>query len=144
MFQFSGFPPLHYFVHVTVRESSSRGFPHSDIPGSQLIYNSPRLFAVHRVLRRLLMPRHSPCALFRLTLRRCKLRIVRSGASPLRNKTVVLFRSSWFSELCRLISGSLEIVLPIKVPQLLLNFLLLPCLSFLCSVFNVQERECTL
>ena len=24
------------------------------------------------------------------------------------------------------------------VPQLLLNFLLLPCLSFLCSVFNVQ------
>ena len=25
------------------------------------------------------------------------------------------------------------------VPQLLLNFLLLPCLSFLCSVFNVQS-----
>ena len=43
------------------------GFPHSDIPGSQLICSSPRLFAAYHVLRRLLMPRHSPCALFSLT-----------------------------------------------------------------------------
>ena len=43
------------------------GFPHSDIPGSQLICSSPRLFAAYHVLRRLLMPRHSPCALLRLT-----------------------------------------------------------------------------
>ena len=69
----------------------------------------------------------------------------RSVASPLRNKTVVLFRSSWFSELCRLISGSLEIVLPFKVPQLL-NFLLLPCLSFplfsfQCAVEGVPENS---
>ena len=49
-----------------LRGSSPRGFPHSDICGSMLIYNSPQLFAVSRVLLRLLMPRHSPCALFRL------------------------------------------------------------------------------
>ena len=33
---------------------------------------------------------------------------------------------------------SSKLFYPLKVPQLLLNFLLLPCLSFLCSVFNVQ------
>ena len=41
-------------------------FPHSEIPGSRLIYSSPRLIAVSHVLHRLLMPRHSPYALLRL------------------------------------------------------------------------------
>ena len=36
------------------------------IPGSKLICSSPRLIAACHVLLRLLMPRHSPCALFRL------------------------------------------------------------------------------
>ena len=45
------------------------GFPHSDISGSLLICSSPKLFAAYRVLHRLLMPRHSPCALLRLTSR---------------------------------------------------------------------------
>ena len=44
-----------------------RGFPHSDISGSMLICSSPKLFAAYHVLHRLLMPRHSPCALFSLT-----------------------------------------------------------------------------
>ena len=39
------------------------GFPHSDICGSTLICSSPQLFAACRVLLRLPMPRHSPCAL---------------------------------------------------------------------------------
>ena len=43
-----------------------RGFPHSEIPGSKLICSSPRLIAACHVLLRLLMPRHSPYALFRL------------------------------------------------------------------------------
>ena len=68
MFQFSGFPPYGYLIHHTVHSSPLCGFPHSDIPGSMLIYNSPRLFAVHRVLRRLLMPRHSSYALLRLNV----------------------------------------------------------------------------
>ena len=43
------------------------GFPHSDIPGSKLVCSSPRLFAAYRVLHRLLVPRHPPCALSSLT-----------------------------------------------------------------------------
>ena len=66
MFQFSGFPPYTYLIQYTVHSSPLCGFPHSDIPGSRLIYSSPRLFAVNRVLRRLLMPRHSSYALLSL------------------------------------------------------------------------------
>ena len=43
------------------------GFPHSDICGSIDICSSPQLFAACRVLLRLLVPRHSPCALSNLT-----------------------------------------------------------------------------
>ena len=43
------------------------GLLHSDIPGSKLICNSPRLFAAYHVFLRLLVPRHSPCALCSLT-----------------------------------------------------------------------------
>ena len=40
------------------------GFPHSDICGSMCICHSPQLFAAYHVFHRLLVPRHSPCALF--------------------------------------------------------------------------------
>ena len=43
------------------------GFPHSDICGSMDICSSPQLFAAYHVFRRLLVPRHPPCALFCLT-----------------------------------------------------------------------------
>ena len=43
------------------------GFPHSDIHGSTLESSSPWLFAGCRVLHRLLVPRHPPCALCSLT-----------------------------------------------------------------------------
>lgn len=49
------------------RASPPGGFPHSDICGSMAICASPQLFAACRVLRRLLVPRHSPCALISLT-----------------------------------------------------------------------------
>src|SRR4051794_32779610 len=39
------------------------GFPHSEISGSTPACDSPKLFAANHVLHRLLMPRHSPCAL---------------------------------------------------------------------------------
>ena len=42
-------------------------FPHSEIHGSKLICSSPWLIAACHVLLRLLMPRHSPCALSSLT-----------------------------------------------------------------------------
>ncbi len=44
------------------------GFPHSDILGSKLVASSPGLFAGCHVFLRLLLPRHSPCALNFLTI----------------------------------------------------------------------------
>ena len=70
MFQFRRFPTVHYLIHARLTEYGSAGFPHSDISGSMLICSSPKLFAAYHVLHRLLMPRHSPCALLRLTSRR--------------------------------------------------------------------------
>ena len=67
MFQFRAFPSYGYFIHRTILEYCSSVLPHSDISGSSLICSSPKLFAACRVLHRLLMPRHSPCALISLT-----------------------------------------------------------------------------
>ena len=67
MFQFRAFPSYGYLIHRTILEYCSSVLPHSDISGSSLICSSPKLFAACRVLHRLLMPRHSPCALIRLT-----------------------------------------------------------------------------
>ena len=58
-------------IQLRIRDSSSRGFPHSDIRGSQLISSLPRLFAGYHVLLRLSVPRHSPYALFRLNSSAC-------------------------------------------------------------------------
>ena len=68
MFQFRRFPSYTYFIQYMIHEYCSCVFPHSDIPGSADICSSPRLFAACHVLRRLLVPRHSPCALFSLTI----------------------------------------------------------------------------
>ena len=67
MFQFRRFPAYCYFIHSTLTRYCRAGFPHSDICGSRDICSSPQLFAACRVLLRLLMPRHSPCALISLT-----------------------------------------------------------------------------
>ena len=66
MFQFGRFPRYAYFIQRIVHDSSSWRFPHSEIRGSRLICSSPRLIAACHVFLRLLMPRHSPCALVRL------------------------------------------------------------------------------
>src|SRR4029079_17968172 len=46
---------------------TNSGFPHSEISGSKLTYSSPKHIGVSPVLHRLLVPRHSPCALINLT-----------------------------------------------------------------------------
>ena len=69
MFQFRAFPSYAYLIQRTIRRYCLRGFPHSEISGSTEICSSPKLIAACHVLRRLLMPRHSPCALYSLTLR---------------------------------------------------------------------------
>ena len=66
MFQFPGFPSYTYWFSIWYYDITHSEFPHSDICGSRLICSSPQLFAACRVLLRLLMPRHSPCALLRL------------------------------------------------------------------------------
>ena len=59
-------PRIYLWIQHMLRDSSSRGFPHSEICGSKLICSSPQLIAACHVLHRLPMPRHSPYALFRL------------------------------------------------------------------------------
>ena len=66
-------PRIYLFIQHMLRDSSSRGFPHSEICGSKLICSSPQLIAACHVLRRLLMPRHSPCALYCLNFSLCYL-----------------------------------------------------------------------
>ena len=115
MFQFRRFPTYTYLIQYTLPRG---GFPHSEISGSQLICSSPKLIAAYHVLHRLLMPRHSPCALFRLT-------------SPTRSPAPLgqTFQS-WSNflvllkfELCRLIIG---LVYPFQqncnLPKLLVTF----------------------
>ena len=60
-------PPAWLWIHHAVTEVCSAGFPHSDISGSRDICSSPKLFAAYHVFHRLLVPRHPPCALIRLT-----------------------------------------------------------------------------
>ena len=60
-------PFLTLWIHVRIHEVCSCRFPHSDIHGSRPICGSPWLFAAYHVFLRLLVPRHPPCALIRLT-----------------------------------------------------------------------------
>ena len=54
------------YLDVSVQAVPS--FPHSEIRGSKIICISPRLIAAYHVFHRLPVPRHSPCALFSLTV----------------------------------------------------------------------------
>ncbi len=68
MFQFPSFPLCLYVFKTEYPGIPPGGFPHSDTSGSSLADSSPKLFAVNHVLRRLLAPRHPPCALRSLTI----------------------------------------------------------------------------
>ena len=63
-----GVPLMHLLIQCMIHGSSPCVFPHSEICGSMLICSSPQLIAACHVLLRLLMPRHSPYALFSLEL----------------------------------------------------------------------------
>ena len=52
---------------ITYLSMNPGEFPHSEISGSMLICSSPKLIAAYHVFHRLPVPRHSPCALVRLT-----------------------------------------------------------------------------
>ena len=67
MFQFRRFPSNTYGFSTGYWSMNSSEFPHSEISGSMLICSSPKLIAAYHVFHRLPVPRHSPCALVRLT-----------------------------------------------------------------------------
>ena len=67
MFQFPSFPSYSYVFTVWYIRFTLCEFPHSDIRVSLTAYVSSRHFVVCHVLLRLLVPRHSPHALFILT-----------------------------------------------------------------------------
>ena len=69
-------PHRNLWIQLRLPEYCSGGFPHSEIRGSMPICGSPQLIAACHVLRRLSVPRHSPCALYSLTC---------SSQSPLRS-----------------------------------------------------------
>ena len=60
-------PHMYLCIQYMLTEYCSAGFPHSEISGSKPICGSPKLIAACRVLHRLSVPRHSPCALYSLT-----------------------------------------------------------------------------
>ena len=60
-------PPACLWIQHAVAEVCSAGFPHSEISGSMDMCSSPKLIAACHVFHRLLVPRHPPCALIRLT-----------------------------------------------------------------------------
>ena len=64
-------PSAYLWIQYAVTEVFSARFPHSDISGSLDICSSPKLFAAYHVFHRLLVPRHPPCALSRLTIHKC-------------------------------------------------------------------------
>lgn len=64
MFHFPTFPPRTLCVQMRVTtHNRQRGFPIRISSDQSSVINSPRLIADSYVLLRLLMPRHSPCAL---------------------------------------------------------------------------------
>ena len=69
MFQFRRLPPYGYILRTLPYGDRAypAGFPHSEIHGSMSAFDYPWHIADRCVLRRLLVPRHSPCTLCSLT-----------------------------------------------------------------------------
>ena len=163
MFQFRAFPSYGYLVHRTILRYCLSVFPHSEISGSSLICSSPKLFAACHVLHRLLMPRHSPCALISLTFVE---EICAPLPSPLRSKPACaglwiemgMRLDSFVLVLIQNYAGSTEdLTQNCTYPYnksfhnavfYAVSHRALCCLAFslLCSVFKVQTRiqKCTL
>ena len=128
MFQFRRFPTYAYLIQRRLTEYCSAGFPHSEICGSRLMCSSPQLIAACHVLHRLLMPRHSPCALISLT-----------SPEPISG----LRYQNWFSRIMQAQIGVIVVcvTLFLKSPQIYFDYLSAACFAIsclLCSVFKVQ------
>src|SRR5271165_7138466 len=114
MVHFPGFARARLWIHRAVRGFYPRGFPHSEIPGSKPACGSPRLIAACHVLRRLLLPRHPPCALSSLTTKFTQhTAVVRATPhklyGPLSRSTEARFRSFGVSRFHMLSSQGLHL-----------------------------------
>ena len=67
----------------------SGGLPHSEIHGSKPILGSPWLIAEYHVFHRLLLPRHSPNALFALDLIQKKTGLLRVLSTLFENSQIL-------------------------------------------------------
>ena len=126
MFQFRRFPTYAYLIQRRLTEYCSAGFPHSVILGSKDMCSSPRLIAACHDLHRLLMPRHSPCALCSLT-------------------SDVGLTYIWFSRIMQITEKfifRLVVFTQLRVSTISLTNCLFCCLLFIfllrCSVFKVR------
>ena len=132
MFQFRAFPAYDYLIHRTLTRYCRAGFPHSEISGSMRMCRSPELIAACRVLLRLLMPRHSPCALISLTIAcfRSRKQTLWFSLNYAGHRRIFLYRSN-----C-----SCYPIIPQYCPAAFaaLPSVALLLLFFLCSVFKVQ------
>ena len=84
-------PSIWLCIHHTVTGVPPAGFPHSEIDGSMDICSLPSLIAAYHVFLRLLVPRHPPCALIRLTFCSNVLAIIHQHGS-LNEYLVLVFR----------------------------------------------------
>ena len=134
MFQFRRFPTYGYLIHHTL---PCGGFPHSEISGSMLICSSPKLIAAYHVLHRLLMPRHSPCALLCLTFVGGSLRLLGSNLKSWSNKI-----GSLTFELCRLIWKTLlSIQRIVNYPNLLVDSTTLSSFTVAFSSYSLSTIQ---
>ena len=134
MFQFRRFPTYGYLIHHTL---PCGGFPHSEISGSMLICSSPKLIAAYHVLHRLLMPRHSPCALLCLTFVSGSLRLLGSNFKSWSNKI-----GSLTFELCRLIWKTLlSIQRIVNYPNLLVDSTTLSSFTVAFSSYSLSTIQ---
>ena len=134
MFQFRRFPTYGYLIHHTL---PCGGFPHSEISGSTLICSSPKLIAAYHVLHRLLMPRHSPCALLCLTFVGGSLRLLGSNFKSWSNKI-----GSLTFELCRLIWKTLlSIQRIVNYPNLLVDSTTLSSFTVAFSSYSLSTIQ---
>lgn len=68
MFQFPGFASTSLCIQLVIPHLCEVGFPIRTPPDQSLFASSPKNFAGFHVLHRLLLPRHPPYALSRLTI----------------------------------------------------------------------------
>ena len=141
MFQFRAFPSYTYLIQYMILRYCLSVFPHSEISGSRLICSSPKLIAACHVLHRLLMPRHSPCALFSLTFRKCShLRLVLLNYAGLQQKMShkIVFTLPKQTFRSAPIKSSTMLFLTLRVST---QRPLLPCFSF--PLFSFQGASPT-